>query len=61
MIDRAQKVILAFLIALDIAIGAACYIQDRQVAEARWIGSYPMANANITYEIPRFPGSGGKQ
>ena len=30
MIDRAQKAILAFLIALDIAMGAACYIQDRK-------------------------------
>lgn len=61
MFDRAQKVILALMIVLDIALGTACYIQDRKAAEAQWIGSYPMANANMTYEIPRFPGSGGQR
>ena len=51
--------LLAFLILFDIALGTVCWIRDRKAEETVWIGSYPMVNANITYEIPRFPGSGG--
>ena len=47
---RIQIALIVIFVAADLALAAANYVMDRRNAESRWIGSYPMANQNITWE-----------
>ena len=45
------KTSLAILILIaEIAAGIRMYAEEKRERENIWIGSYPMANANITWE-----------
>lgn len=57
--ERFKTIIMVALIIGDIALGAACVIQDRKAAEAAWIGSYPMANQHITWTGAGYQQIGG--
>ena len=49
-IKRIQTALIVIFVAADLALAVANYLLDRRNAEARWIGSYPMANQNIVWE-----------
>ena len=49
-IKRIQIALIVIFVAADLALVVANYLLDRRNAEARWIGSYPMANQNIVWE-----------
>ena len=49
-IKRIQIALIVIFVAADLALVVANYLMDLRNAEARWIGSYPMANQNITWE-----------
>ena len=56
--EKLKTIIMVILIAGDIALGAACWIQEKKAAEAVWFDSYPMANQHITWTGAGYQGGG---
>ncbi len=47
--ERIKNILLAIILATEVAIGIYFYLEDKRAAEAVWIGSYPMANQHIEW------------
>lgn len=57
--EKLKTIIMVILIAGDIALGVACWVQEKKAAEAVWFDSYPMANQHITWTGAGYQQGGG--
>ena len=60
-IKKIQNALIALFVALDIALIALNWIQDREAAESRYIGTIPFANQNIEWTGAGYQFHGGAQ